>query len=135
MSTLRKYIIVDDDPTNNMICSIMLEMVLGEVDVKTFEFPEEGLAFIQNEYIKTLEPTVLFLDINMPTLTGWEFMEQYEKFSKEIKKQISVYILSSSVDGRDRDKAETHKHIKGFISKPLDKETILSIAGKKVDIG
>lgn len=129
MSTLRKYIIVDDDPTNNMICNIMLEMVLGDVEVKTFEYPEEGLAFIKNEFIKALAPTVLFLDINMPILTGWEFIEEFKKFGKEIKKLISIYILSSSVDRRDKDKAEANELIKGFISKPLDKKTILSIAG------
>ena len=129
MSTIQKYIIVDDDPTNNEICNITLEMVLGEIDIKTFDVPEEGLAFIQNEYIKPLKPTVLFLDINMPTLTGWEFMEQFEKFKEKVKKQISIYILSSSVDQRDKDKAKANKYIKGFISKPLNREIILSIAG------
>ena len=129
MSTIRKYILVDDDPFNNIISSMEIESALGEVDIKTFEVPEEGLAFIQNEYIKNLLPTILFLDINMPTLTGWEFMEQYEKFSEEVKKQISIYILSSSVDPRDKDKAKANKYIKGFISKPLESETILSLAG------
>jgi response regulator RpfG family c-di-GMP phosphodiesterase len=129
MSTLRKYILVDDDPFNNIISNIEIESTLGEVDIKIFEIPEEGLAFIKNEYIKSLMPTILFLDINMPTLTGWEFMEQYEKFSEEIKNQIRIYILSSSVDPRDKDKAEAHKYIKGFISKPLEHETILSVAG------
>jgi len=55
-------------------------------------------------------------------------MEQYEKFSEEVKNQISIYILSSSVDPRDKDKAEANKYIKGFISKPLEEETVLSIA-------
>ena len=129
MSTIRKYIIVDDDPINNIICKMQIESTLGGVDIKTFEVPEEGLAYIQNEYIKSLEPTVLFLDINMPTITGWEFMEEYEKFSEAIKKQISVYIVSSSLDVRDMDKAGGNKYIKGFISKPLQREMILSIAG------
>ena len=129
MSTIRKYIIIDDDPTNNLICNVMLEMVLGKVDIKTFESPEDGLAFIKNEYTKTIGQTILFLDINMPTLTGWEFMKEFERFDEQIKKQISVYILSSSVDSRDKDRAKAIKYVKGFISKPLEKEMILSIAG------
>ena len=127
MSAIRKYIIVDDDPFNNILCKMQIEITLGDVDIKTFEIPEEGLAFIQNDYIKNLEPIILFLDINMPTLTGWEFMEEYEKFSDEVKEQIRIFILSSSVDPRDKDKAEANKYIKGFISKPLDRETILAI--------
>src|ERR1041385_1044555 len=98
MSTVRKYILVDDDPFNNIISSIEIESALGEVDITSFEIPEEGLAFIQHKFIKTLIPTILFLDINMPSLTGWEFMEQYEKFGEAVKKQINIYILSSSVD-------------------------------------
>ena len=130
MNTFRKYIIVDDDSFNNTICSLILKNILGEVDIKTFIIPEEGLVFIENEYMTNLEPAILFLDINMPTLTGWEFMDRYEKFSEEVKKQISIYILSSSLDQRDIDKAEMNPYIKGFISKPLKRETILSISQK-----
>lgn len=128
MSRIRKYIIVDDDPFNNMLCRMQLEITLGDVDITTFEIPEEALAFIQEEYSNDIMPTILFLDINMPTITGWEFMEEYEKFSDEVKKQISIYILSSSVDSRDKDKADDNKFIKGFMSKPLQNEQILSIA-------
>ncbi|MEO6327702.1 MAG: response regulator [Ginsengibacter sp.] len=129
MSTIRNYIIIDDDPTNNIICNIMLEMVLGKVGINTFEKPEQGLLFIKKNYSKKFMPAVLFLDINMPTLTGWEFMEEFEKLGKEVKEQIGIYILSSSVDSRDKDKARANKHIKGFISKPLDEQVILSVAG------
>jgi response regulator RpfG family c-di-GMP phosphodiesterase len=126
MSANLKYIIVDDDPFNNKIYSMVIKKALGEVDIKTFTMPEEGLVFIKNKYVKS--PTILFLDINMPTLTGWEFLEQYEKFSEEVKMQINIYILSSSVDLRDMNKANANKYVKGFISKPLDFETIVSIS-------
>jgi response regulator RpfG family c-di-GMP phosphodiesterase len=126
MSANLKYIIVDDDPFNNKIYSMVIKKALGEVDIKTFTMPEEGLEFIENKYVKS--PTILFLDINMPTLTGWEFLEQYEKFSEEVKMQINIYILSSSVDRRDMNKANANKYVKGFISKPLDFETIVSIS-------
>jgi response regulator RpfG family c-di-GMP phosphodiesterase len=126
MSTELKYIIMDDDPFNNTICAMILEDALGEVEIKEFTKPEKGLLFIQ-ENVKS--PTILFLDINMPTLTGWEFLEQYEKFSEEVKMHISIYILSSSLDWRDKDKAKANKYVKGFISKPLEFETVISIAG------
>ncbi len=129
MNGIRKYIIIDDDRINNLVCNLVLKRTLGAVETTIFTVPEEGLAFIQNEYSKNLKPTILFLDINMPTLTSWEFMEQFEKFSEEVKNQIRIYILSSSVDQRDKDKAKANKYIKGFISKPLVREVILSIAG------
>jgi hypothetical protein len=58
-------------------------------------------------------------------------MEEYEKFNDAIKNQISVYIVSSSVDYRDKDKAQANKNIKGFISKPVEQEAILLVAGKE----
>jgi CheY-like chemotaxis protein len=129
MNTVHKYILVDDDPFNNIISRLEIENAVGEADIKIFQVPEEALAFIQNEYIKSLTPAILFLDINMPTLSGWEFMEQYEKFPEEVKQQLSIYILSSSIDLRDENKAKANKYIKGFLSKPLHGDAILSIAG------
>ncbi|MBC7886739.1 MAG: response regulator [Ferruginibacter sp.] len=129
MSTIRKYIIVDDDYFNNILSTMLIENALGKVDIRTFQVPEKALEFIQDEFIKYLGPTIVFLDINMPTLNAWEFMEEYEKFSEAVKKQISIYIVSSSVDRHDKDKAEANKYITGFISKPLEHETILSVAG------
>jgi response regulator RpfG family c-di-GMP phosphodiesterase len=129
MSTIRNYILVDDDPFNNIISNMEIEAALGEVNVTTFEIPEDGLVFIQHEYIKNLIPTVLFLDINMPSLSGWQFLEKFEKFSEELKFKISIYILSSSIDPRDMDKAKANKYIRGYIAKPLESNVILSIAG------
>ena len=125
MTTDLKYIIVDDDSFNNTICTMILEDALGNVEIQEFTKPEKALLFIR-ENVKS--PTIVFLDINMPTLTGWEFLEQYEKFSEEVKMQINIYILSSSVDQRDVNKANENKYVKGFISKPLDFETVISIA-------
>jgi response regulator RpfG family c-di-GMP phosphodiesterase len=128
MSTIRNYIIVDDDPINNIICKMQLEIALGPINIKTFELPEEGLEFIEKEFVKSPVPTILFLDINMPSISGWEFLDQYEKFIEDVKTQIAIYILSSSVDPRDKDKATANNSIKGFLSKPLDKAIILSTA-------
>jgi len=128
MKTIRKYIIVDDDHFSNVLCSMVIKNTLGNVDTEIFTNPEDALRFIQDKYCKSQEPTILFLDINMPTLTGWEFMEQYEKFPDGIKRQIGIYIQSSSVDERDEEKASRNKYIKGFISKPLEGKTILSLA-------
>lgn len=129
MNQILTYIIVDDDAFNNLLCKIVVEKTLGPVDIKTFTMPEEALDFIVDNYENIFHSTVLFLDINMPSMTGWEFMEKFEVLSDTIKQQIVIYILSSSVDERDKEKADNNKFIKGFLSKPLQKNTILSIAG------
>ncbi|MGZ3778584.1 MAG: response regulator [Mucilaginibacter sp.] len=127
-----KFILVDDDDFTNILHDIILKDTLGEqTEIEAFTEAEKGLEFIKEKYAESSDHTILFLDINMPRICGWEFLEQFEEFGEAIKRQIDIYILSSSVDGRDRDKAEANKNVKGFLSKPLTTEVILSIAGNE----
>ncbi|MGZ3778582.1 MAG: response regulator [Flavisolibacter sp.] len=127
MTTPLKYIFVDDDEFSNWIYSIVVKEVAGEVDITTFTVPGEAIEFIQTQYERIEGPTILFLDINMPMINGWEFLVHYAQFSEDVKSQISIYILSSSVDERDRNMAAVNKNVKGFISKPLTIEVVRSI--------
>jgi two-component SAPR family response regulator len=88
MNTGLKYVIVDDDPFNNMISTMVIEDALGEAEINVFTKPEEGLVFMREN---VTGPTVLFLDINMPKLTGWEFLEKYEALSDEVKTNTNIY--------------------------------------------
>ena len=122
------FIIVDDDPLNNLLCSMTIEKYLHTDRVLAFTLPDEALAFIQTTYNANSDPTILFLDINMPIINGWEFLEEYENFSGEIKNRIIIYLLSSSLYHGDISRAAANKNVKDFITKPLDGQTILKIA-------
>ena len=64
-------------------------------------------------------PDFIFLDINMPIMDGWEFLDEFEKLPLAILKNCSVYLLTSSIDENDIEKSKEHKTVKEFISKPL----------------
>lgn len=126
-----KFIVIDDDPLNNTICRLTIKKAVGAADVITFTNPEEGLSYLKETYDTPIDvPTVLFLDINMPIMSGWEFLEHYNYFSQQIKDNIKVYVLSSSVDDRDVEKAKNNPNIITYLSKPITKETIFRIIGK-----
>ena len=63
----------------------------------------------------------------MPSMTGWEFLDIFQQYSKEVRNLYNIYILSSSVNPYDKDKAERHPHVSGFISKPLSQTSIEKI--------
>jgi CheY-like chemotaxis protein len=63
-------------------------------------------------------------------MNGWEFLERYEELNQTVKKQIKIYILSSSVDERDVEKAHANKNIVKYLEKPITKETITVISGQ-----
>ena len=70
-------------------------------------------------------PHLILIDINMPVLNGWEFLDAYEKLG--IQTEIDMYMLSSSVYENDIEKAKTYKTVKGFISKPLSIERLVEL--------
>lgn len=120
MKAIQRYMVVDDDPTNNLISKFMIERFDKGADIKLFGVPEKALAFIEEVYGKAPEasPTVLFLDINMPTMTGWEFLDIFTQFEESLTRQFTIYILSSSTEYFTKE-AEMYTCIQGFISKPL----------------
>jgi len=119
---INHFILVDDDPLNNMLSQIAIEDALEFADIKKYEKPLLALREIEEDYAKLRkdEKTILFLDINMPLMTGWQFLDVYKGFSEFIRNQIIIFILSSSVYRRDVEQAETNPLVAGFISKPLD---------------
>ncbi len=126
------FIIVDDDPLNNSICELLIGKVFKYSDIKLFTWPEMALEFISKKYGKTgaNNPTILFLDIDMPTLNGWDFLDEFKNFSDSIQEQFTIFIVSSSVSKQDKEKAAKYKSVSGLISKPLTKDSLKKIFDK-----
>jgi CheY-like chemotaxis protein len=125
MSPIKRFIIIDDDPLSNMICKLTLELALGNPNVEVFTSAEQGLFHISSLSANALvEPTILLLDINMPVMSGWEFLSRFDDLVETIKSKIKVYILSSSVDPRDRERSYSNVNVKNHFVKPLTIEVI-----------
>ncbi len=126
----KSAVIIDDDPVNNFLC----EKVLGSSDeverAKSFDNPVEALSYLQGKVadyeLKQDFPDLILLDLNMPQLDGWNFLEEYRKLPKPITEKTKLYILTSSVDDRDMRKASKVNFLSGFISKPLTVDTVKS---------
>jgi len=122
------FIAIDDDRIDNMICSKIIQQVIPGVEVKTFTDPEDGLEFFQSSYLTNENKYgILFLDINMPTLTGWEVLERFKNFPDDFRKRLKIFILSSSVSPRDKELADNNPMVCDFIQKPLTTTYIKSI--------
>jgi CheY-like chemotaxis protein len=124
-----RFIAVDDDPVNNVICKLTIEMVTNKPDVVTFTEGTRCLEYIQSTYLANRDRThtVLLLDLNMPVMSGWEFLELFDHLADEVKKVFKIYILSSSVDPRDKQRSYATKNVNAFIVKPLVKDNVVEI--------
>lgn len=130
MEHFSRFIIIDDDTINNTLCSVIIRRITGnETEIQTFSIPEQGFDYIAEDDSDN-KSTLLFLDINMPGWSGWVFLENFERLDEEVKKKFRIYMLSSSVDPLDKERARTNKNVVDFVVKPLTKTKVLSILGE-----
>ena len=129
MKNTHRFIVVDDDSFNNLVCKYSILKFDTNAEIQLFTDPEKALAAIREQFSNTTEnlDTVLFLDINMPVMSGWEFLDEFETFDKKIHQQITIYILSSSIDPGDKIYADNNSFVKGYYPKPLSIETMNQI--------
>lgn len=114
--------LVDDDPINNLINRRLLGKTGISDRIEEFLGGEDALEKI-NE-LNAEDSLIIFLDINMPVLNGWEFLNKYlEQFPGRSDK---IIILSSSIDFQDRQKANEYSIVSGFLEKPLTIDKIHS---------
>ena len=132
MEAPSRFIVVDDDPLNNLVCKHIILKSDKDASVTLFTDPEKALETIGKfTDIMDQNEITLFLDINMPVISGWEFLEEFANLEEQIQKQISIYILSSSIDDGDLERAASSAIVKGYYQKPLSLETINIIKSKR----
>lgn len=123
--------IVDDDDIFRFIMKKHFSVQKFSHDIETFINGAEAINTLKERMSNIQEiPDVIFLDINMPVMTGWGFMDEFNKVYDKLAKKVSVYMVSSSVDTRDVSKAENMPTIAEYIVKPLDNEKVRQVMTK-----
>jgi CheY-like chemotaxis protein len=113
--------LIDDDNVTNMLNRFFLEEHFTKLNITAFVYAQDAL----NALIQSVQkPDVIFLDINMPVMNGWEFLEALGKSIAANDSIPQIYLLSSSLDPSDKHKASQIKLVNGFISKPLEIEKL-----------
>jgi CheY-like chemotaxis protein len=121
-------IIIDDDITNNLICESMMLNTGFAKKVQSFLTQQEGYEFLATQAGQEEFPDLILLDLRFPEeKSGWDFLDKMEEISKKITKLPDLYILTSSIAGRDVERAKKEPLVKGFVSKPLSIEKIRTI--------
>lgn len=127
--TKKKIWVIDDDAIYQIIVTKIIQKTALFSTVSSFRDGKQGITALMNTIEnKELLPDIILLDINMPVMDGWEFMEEMEMMQSLKDENISVYIASSSIAVEDRNKSKTYASILGYLSKPITNNDIELIA-------
>lgn len=130
MEKLKFFVMIDDDPVTN----VFHEIILKEADIcenyRFYESPIEALNFFKDEVKsgRVIIPSILFLDVNMPEISGWEFLD--ELLNIKINDIPVVIMLTTSLSANDRERSEKYGVIRDFCNKPLTVEYLHDLVAK-----
>lgn len=131
MITKKSIWIVDDDPIYQIIANKIIQRSDMFSEVTTFKNGREAMNIVHQVLEnKNTIPDIILLDINMPVMDDWEFMEELTAIKPQIQKEFSVYIVSSSIAVEDKSKSKKYNDILGYLSKPISVNDLLLIALK-----
>lgn len=111
-------VLVDDDPMSNTINTLILKKQNPNTDVVVFYNGYDALKYLCDP--SSIKPNVIFLDINMPGMTGWDFIEEFEKKNLSIE----IVVVTSSTDIKDRERTMNMKPVKDYFTKPISLDNV-----------
>lgn len=129
---LNLILLIDDDADDNFFHTRIIKKLDLAENIEVQYDGQEAMEFLTNkdQNDKYPRPDLIFLDINMPGVDGWEFLEMYIKLPAELKGGPVITMLTTSLNPNDRKKAEKLSIIKGYYNKPLTEPILQEIMSK-----
>lgn len=118
------FMLIDDDHVFNFIHRKQIEKFELSKSIKSFESPLRALHFLKNLSLENI-PDIIFLDINMPELNGFAFLEKLKQERVELLNHLNVFVVTSSLNPEDYAASKSFECIKGYFNKPIDLEKIM----------
>jgi two-component system chemotaxis response regulator CheY len=120
--------LVDDDKIFQLTASKTIKASAITDKILQFENGEDALQFIRkNVGNASVLPDYIFLDLNMPYIDGWMFLDDYDSLKASLAKPIEIYVVSSSIDPRDITRARNNKNVKDYVTKPVTREKFIEL--------
>ncbi len=121
--------LIDEDEIDNIINQKIIESNKFAETIQVYQTGTEALDYLaKNEKSVDSLPDIIFLDINMPIMDGFQFLEEFEKLGEPIREKCKIIMLSSSISPRDIDRAASNRYVRKYLNKPLNARYLSAIS-------
>jgi response regulator RpfG family c-di-GMP phosphodiesterase len=122
-----KILIIDDNIIDQIVTKQLLNKKLNLTETYAVSSGKDGIVWLENFIMGAEDKLIILLDIKMPEMDGFAFLEEFEKLDKKNSSQITIFMLSSTLDPNDKKRAKNNVHVKMLLSKPLPTEEFSSL--------
>jgi CheY-like chemotaxis protein len=125
MSKYNSVMLIDDNEIDNLINQKMIEAAGLANRIYTHTGAKSAIEFLRNietleeDVLQKVQPDIIFLDIDMPLMDGFQFLDEFEKLSAKTKERSKIVMLTSSINPQDVSKSKKYSYVKQYINKPL----------------
>ncbi|MCB0373224.1 MAG: response regulator [Muricauda sp.] len=128
MNFLDIAFVVDDDPIHQFGMKVLLKKVKFSNEVMVFHNGQEAMDALMQLLDKGEKlPSIIFLDLNMPIKDGWGFLDDFVMIPHQNRKKVVIYVVSSSINPSDKEKAKNYEVVSSYIVKPIDEKQLTQV--------
>jgi CheY-like chemotaxis protein len=128
-----KFFLIDDDPVINYVNTRIIKLAAPTFEVTAYTDARTALRELKQCLAATPDqlPDFILLDINMPDVDGWDFLEEFVTLPQPVADKTKVIMLTSSIDTHDIARSRTYKPVIDFLSKPLNSTSVHQLTTQK----
>jgi len=119
------FLLIEDNLIDQLIIRQLFKKVMNINSIVIANNGKEGIDWLSNK--KSDESLIILLDIQMPVMNGFEFLDAFDKLKNEVKKETQIFVLSSTLDPQEIDLINGNNYVTGFLNKPFQIEDFTTI--------